>query len=117
MSILCVNRRNWGCDMAENTMQAVLQAELTAARLEKEAIEQKDALLSQAQRDVAQNRDQLGREAEAYAEKLAENAAAQCDLLMREAVERAEKAIAALRLQAKEQEKEAIRLITDELFS
>lgn len=98
-------------------MQAVLQAELNAARLEKDAAEQRDTLFLQAQRDVAQNRDERRIEAEAYAEELTQSAAARCDLLMSEAVERAGQEIVALRLQANEREVEAIRLITDELFS
>jgi len=103
--------------MAENAIQAVRQAELDAAGLEKETAEKRKQMLLQVQQDLMQDREGLKRESAAEAEAALKKAAGQSEAMMQEAAAEAEKAIAGLHLQAKGKEKEAVRLILDELFS
>ncbi|WRS26291.1 hypothetical protein U6B65_07980 [Oscillospiraceae bacterium MB08-C2-2] len=103
--------------MAEDTIQTVRQAELDAARLERETVEKADHMLAQARQDVAQSLVRLKEDFAKEEEAALKEASGQSEAMLREAVANTEKCIVDLRLHAETKKAEAIRQIISELLA
>ncbi len=105
-----------GEKMAKESVQAVRQAELNAAQIEKDAAKKKDTILLGAQEEAKSTISSMTKEALAKAEedlKLAQQSGTE---FMETAVKRAEKEISLLKEMVKSKEQAAIDLILLEVI-
>ncbi len=102
--------------MAIETVQAVRQAEINAAEIEKEAIKKRDAILSKAQEDAKEIVINMTKEALDKAELDLKKARQQGDRLMETAVQNAEKEVSLLKEMVKSKEQSAIDLVLSEVI-
>ncbi len=102
--------------MALEAVQAVRQAELKAAQIEKEASAAKEALLSEAKQKANKLIDTRVKEAQAKAEQELKAAERRSMELMEEAKAKAEKEIVFMKEIVKSKEQAAINLVLSSLI-
>ena len=102
--------------MAKETVQAVRQAELNAAQIEKDATAEKDAILSKAQEDAKISVTSITKDALAKAKQDLEQAEVQGAELMEFAVQRVEQEILMLKEMVKSKEQAAIELVLSQVI-
>ncbi len=101
--------------MVDMTIKAVRQAELSAAKTEKEALAKKESLIEQAQIEIVQKREVMFKQA-SDAHKLAmKQAESDCETIMAKAIQDANDEIKLLKQQAGEKQAEATKLILAKL--
>jgi len=105
-----------GEKMAKETVEAVRQAELNAAQIEKEAIKKKDEILLKAQEDAKITISTMTKEALTNAEQDLEQAQSQGVEFMNNAVQRVEQEIRLLKEMVKSKEQAAIDLVLSEVI-
>lgn len=102
--------------MAKETVQAVRQAELNAAQIEKDATVMSDELLSKAQEDAMISISSIKKDALAKAKQDLEQAERQGLELMEKAVKSTEKEILLLKEIVKSKKQAAIDLVLSEVI-
>lgn len=102
--------------MAKETVEAVRQAELNAARLENEAITKKEQMIQKAMEDAKSIVSTRTKEALASSARELEETNIASSNLMQEAVLRAEQEISLLRELVKSKEKAATLLVLGEVI-
>ena len=102
--------------MAKETVQAVRQAELNAAQIEKDATVKKDAILSKAQEEAKISISSITKDALAKAKQDLERAEVQGAEFMEIAVQRVEQEILMLKEMVKGKEQVAIDLVLSEVI-
>ncbi len=97
--------------MAKEIVQAVRQAEINAADMEKGALLQKEAILSEAMREADTIIATKTKQAQSEAEHSLVLIKQQGDKLLEEATKRAEREVSLMREMAKNKEEAAINLV------
>jgi V/A-type H+/Na+-transporting ATPase subunit G/H len=97
--------------MAMETVQAVRQAELNAAQLEKEAIQKRELILAEAQQNAKSMITSMTKEALAKAEQKLLEANGQGAKRMETSKQNAEKEVLLMKEMLKSKEQEAIKLV------
>lgn len=97
--------------MAIESIQAVRQAEFQAEQIEKDAIQNKDAILSKAQQEANTLITSMSKEAQANAERNMVNAIRKGEETVEAAKRNAEKEILLMKELVKEKEQAAIDLV------
>lgn len=105
-----------GDGMAKETIQAVKQAEMDAAEMEKDAHIKSEELISKALSDAKTLVSTMTKEAKASADKKLEQTKIQGASLMQEVVERTQNEITLMKELAVGKEKEAIKLVISEIM-
>ncbi len=101
--------------MVDMTIKAVRQAELSAAKTEKEALAKKEAMLEQAQLEIVKKREDMFRKAAEAHKEAVKQAELQCETFMEQAMKEAEDEIRLLKKQVGEKQAEASKRILAKL--
>lgn len=102
--------------MAENTVQAVRQAELQAAQLLKDTESKKMELLERTQREINEKRESNRLQEKQKTENAMIAAQSENDALMKRSIETAEQEIITLRNETEIRKKDAIKMMIAELI-
>ncbi|MBH1942350.1 hypothetical protein I5677_15720 [Mobilitalea sibirica] len=102
--------------MAKETVQAVRQAELNAAQIEKDANLKKDAILMEAQQKATNLISSMTKEAQDKAAKALKDAELRGAEMVEAAKLKAEKEIMLMNEMLKDKEKAAIKLVISEVI-
>lgn len=102
--------------MANETVQAVRQAELKAAQIEKDADTKKEALLLEAQQNAKLLISGLLKEAQGKADQRVKEADQKSTVIIENAKRKAEKDIFAMKEIIKNKEQAAIKLVISEVI-
>lgn len=97
--------------MASETVQAVRQAEISAATIEKDAHKEKEIIIEQARHDGQEMITSLTRDARVKGEKAYENAIERGEELIETMKQNAEKEVLLMREMASQKERTAIDLV------
>lgn len=97
--------------MAKETVQAVRNAEMSAAKMEKEALGKKETIIAEAHKKAKELSDFMVKEAQAKADKDIKEALHKSNIILEKAKEEAEKEVGLLIEMAKTKEDAAIDLV------
>jgi len=101
--------------MVDMTMKAVRQAELDAARIEKEAVVKKDTILEKVQIQIVAERETIQKQSVKETKAALAEAELQCDNEKKAAIIRANEEIALLKEKVDAKKSDAVNLIIAEL--
>ena len=102
--------------MAQDMIQAVRQAELSAEQIEKSAASESEVILKKAQMQTEQLIAYMTEEAKKQAEKALEDAKTKGEAMMKEALDSVNQELAVLQQNAKANEDKAVQAIMAELI-
>lgn len=102
--------------MAQETIEAIRQAELAAEQTEKNVASEGDKIIAQAKAEAAETIMQLTKDAKEKAADALASAKKQSDSMMADALHLVEQELSTLRDAAKAKEPQAVQLILSELI-